>query len=312
MLVIRSALRLRSRLADAARRRLPGILWLVGQRFGFAVVRSGPFSPVPDIPPAESPVWSQKASPPGVKLDLDHQLAFIEDALAGHMEEFTTNVRGGKFELWNTMFQAGDAELLYALVRHLKPRRVLELGSGNSTLVSAAAVSANRRDGAQCELVAVDPTPRVALTQSLDGLSRLEPIDCRRLPRERFLELQSGDILFVDTTHVVKLGSEVNWLILEVLPRLAAGVWVHFHDIFTPYQYPLYMFQTAGFLNEQYLLEAFLLGNDWTVELANAALFIDRQDALMRLIPSLREAVPGVPGLRTWLPSSFWIRRSPA
>jgi hypothetical protein len=87
---------------------------------------------------------------------------------------------------------------------------------------------------------------------------------------------------------------------------------VHFHDVFLPYEYPRYMFTTAGYLNEQHLLEAFLLGGDWAVELALAALFRDRHDQLVDVIPSLKEPVPGVPELRTWLPSSLWIRRRPA
>jgi len=309
MAVHNRARELTGRLADAVRRKAPGILWHVGQRFGFAVVLRGPFSPVPDVPPADSPVWSRVASLPGVHLDLNAQLAFIESRLTGYVEEFTLDVRERGFDLWNKLYQAGDAEILYALLRHLKPQRVLEVGSGNSTLVSAAAVSANAREGARCELVAVDPHPRTELTESLEGLSRVERADCRELPLERYLDLQAGDVLFVDTTHVVKLGSEVNWLVLEVLPRLAAGVWVHFHDIFIPHQYPRYIFQTAGFLNEQYLLEALLLGGDWTIELAHAALFLDRHDAFVQLIPSLKEEVPGVAGLKTWLPSSLWIRR---
>ncbi len=297
------------RAAQAARRRAPGVLWEVGQRLGFAVVPRGPFSPVPDVPGPGSPVWSQRASLPGVRLDLDDQLRFVQHSLAGYIEEFGSEVRSRGFQLWNTMFQAGDAEILYALLRHLKPGHVLELGAGHSTLVSAAAVAANAREGAQCELVAVDPEPRAQLTETITGISRIERIDCRSLAPDRYLRLQAGDVLFVDTTHVVKLDSEVNWLILEVLPRLRAGVWVHFHDVFTPHQYPRYMFQTAGFLNEQYLLEAFMLGSDWAVELANAALFLDRHDRFARLVPSLAEPVPGVPELRTWPPSSFWIRR---
>jgi hypothetical protein len=300
----------RSRLAEAASRRASGTLWQVGQRVGFEVVRSGPFSPVPDVPPPDSPAWSRRASLPGVRFDLDDQLAFVSSSLAGGIEEFGREVRGPRFELWNKLFQAGDAEILYALLRHLKPRRVIEVGSGNSTLVSAAAVSANAREGVPGELVAVDPHPTRILPPGLEGLSRIELIDCRALPMERYLELQADDVLFIDTTHVVKRGSELNWLVLEVLPRLNAGVWVHFHDIFTPHEYPRWIFQTAGFLNEQYLLEAFLLGSDWSIELANAALYLDRHDRFVGLVPSLTEAVPGVPELRTWPPSSFWIRRT--
>jgi hypothetical protein len=282
------------------------------RRMGYDLVRRGPLSPVPEVPQDGHPVWGRRSRLPGVPFDLDEQVALLEGPLRPYVEEFAREVRGAGFDLWNQMFQAGDAEALYALVRHLRPRRILEIGSGNSTKVSAAACVANARDGVRTELVAVDPQPRVQLAAGLPGLAAIERRDARELPAERFAELRAGDVLFVDTWHVVKLGSEVNWLVLDVLPSLERGVWVHFHDVFLPYEYPRYMFTTAGYLNEQHLLEAFLLGGDWAVELALAALFRDRHDQLVDVIPSLKEPVPGVPELRTWLPSSLWIRRRPA
>jgi hypothetical protein len=143
----------------------------------------------------------------------------------------------------------------------------------------------------------------------VDGLTRLERVDCRELPIERFEALQAGDVLFLDTTHMVKRDSEVNWLILEVLPRVAPGVWVHCHDTFLPYDYPWYYYYLAGFLAEQYLLQAFLTGSDWQVEIALAALFRDRHDQFVELIPSLKEPVPGVPQLKTWPPCAIWLRQ---
>jgi hypothetical protein len=143
----------------------------------------------------------------------------------------------------------------------------------------------------------------------------MERMDCRDLPFDRFEALGSGDVLFVDTNHVVKLGSEVNWLVLEVLPRLAPGVWIHFHDIHLPYEYPPYYPILAGYLSEQYLLQAFLTGSAWRVELALAALFRDRHEEIVELIPSLGEDVDpggplyGVPEFSTWIPSAMWIRR---
>ncbi|HEX8207975.1 MAG TPA: class I SAM-dependent methyltransferase, partial [Solirubrobacteraceae bacterium] len=171
---------------------------------------------------------------------------------------------------------------------------------------------ANAREGAPTALVAVDPAPRVELPPATPGLTRVERADCRAVPEDLYLALGPGDVLFVDTWHVVKLGSEVNWIVLDLLPRLAPGVWVHFHDVFLPYEYPRWMFTTAGYVNEQYLLEALLLGGGWRVEIAMAALFHDRHPPLLEAIPSLREAVPGAPELRTWPPSAFWLRRDPA
>lgn len=287
------------------------VAWRAARRLGYDLVRRGGLSPVPDVPAAGDPVWSRRSRLPGVTFDLDGQLELLEGPLRPHAQEFARDVRGAGFGLWNGLFQAGDAEILYALIRHLRPQRILEIGSGHSTRISAAACVANARDGAATELVAVDPSPREDLS-GLAGLAALEPRDAREISWERFEALRPGDVLFVDTWHVAKLGSEVNWLVLDVLPRLRRGVWVHFHDVFLPYEYPRYIFQTAGYLSEQPLLEAFLLGSDWAVELALAALFLERRERVLAVVPSLAEPVPGVPELRTWLPSSFWIRRRPS
>lgn len=283
------------------------------------------------VPEADDPIWSRRSSLPGINFDLEAQLTFVRESLSPHIKEFDRDVRGRGFNVWNNLYQAGDAEVLYALLRHLRPKQVLEIGSGNSTLVASAAMAANRRDGSPGDLVAVDPSPTLALDARptrrkeggatgwlvevpgretpIDGLTRVERTDVRKLPLERFEALRPGDVLFIDTSHVVKLGSEVNWLFHEVLPRLAPGVWVHIHDIFLPYEYPWYYYFLAGFLTEQYLLQAFLSGSRWRVEVALAALFRDRHDEFVELVPSLKEPVPGVPELKTWIPCAFWLRQ---
>lgn len=300
--------RIRTRAAEAARWVAPPLLERAGRRFGYSVARGGPSGAVPELPPDDDPSWERRSNLVGVGLDLDAQMTFISEDLVPYVKEFNDEVRGRGFELWNGMFQAGDAEILYSLVRSQKPRRILEIGSGNSTLVSAAASIRNSREGSEISLTAVDPDPRVDLSQEIEGLDDHKRIDCTELSLARFDELQAGDFLFIDTTHVVKRGSEVNWLFLEVIPRLAPGVWVHLHDIFLPYDYPPYMFW-LGHPNEQYLVQAFLINSDWTIELGLASLFRDRRDRLIELIPSLNEGVPGKKGLKTWPPSSMWIRR---
>jgi hypothetical protein len=110
-------------------------------------------------------------------------------------------------------------------------------------------------------------------------------------------------VLFVDTSHVVKRGGEVNRIVLGVLPRLRTGVLVHFHDVFLPYDYPRLFFELGGHFSEQYLLAALLSGSeDWEVVIAAQALWRDRREALVEAIPTLRD--PGPVG-----PSSFWLRR---
>lgn len=300
--------RFRSRLRDYGRRATAPVLSRAAARLGYGLVSTGAISPIPTLEPPGGLDWSYRYPLHDIEFDLDAQLTFLQRDLRGYIREFEVEVRDVKFALWNELYQAGDAETLYALVRFLRPRRILEIGSGNSTLVTSAACEANARDGVETEFVSVDPAPRRPV-ESLPGLRRFEQIDCRTLPLDRFEELQSGDILFIDTEHVVKRRSEVNWLILEALPRIARGVWVHFHDIFLPYDYPFWLYWVT-FPTEQYLLHALLLESSWRVELSLAALFEDRRAQLRQLIPSLAEKVPGKPALETWYPSAFWIRRS--
>ena len=296
------------KLRHYSKRALTPMLGAAAARLGYTLVPGGPLSPVPALKPPGDSDWRYRYPLHGIELDLDAQLAFLERELSRYTREFEQEVRGAKFELWNGLYQAGDAETLYALVRFLRPRRILEIGSGNSTVVTSAACEANARDHVDTDFVSVDPEPRRPV-DSLPGLRRFEQIDCRTLPLGRFQQLEPGDILFIDTEHVVKRGSEVNWLVLEALPTVAPVVWVHFHDIFLPYDYPFWLYWRT-FPTEQYLLHALLLESGWRVELSLAALFADRRAELRQLIPSLSEQVPGNAALETWYPSGFWIRRS--
>src|SRR4029079_12969350 len=119
----------------------------------------------------------------------------------------------------------------------------------------------NAADGSPLTLEVFDPFPGV-VSEGLPGLSRLERIGAQQVPLETFESLESGDVLFVDTTHTVKVGSDVNFIVLEVLPRLREGVHVHLHDIFLPYEYPRKWLEDYGlYWTEQYLVHAFLVYN---------------------------------------------------
>jgi hypothetical protein len=215
--------------------------------------------------------------------------------------------------LRNGWYGSVDAELLYAMVRRFRPRQLLEIGSGMSTEVSATAALANRHDGHDTELFAIDPEPRVELTRTTRELVQHQRHSALDVPLRRFESLGRNDILFIDTTHTVKLGSEVNHLVLEVLPRLRPGVLVHFHDIFLPYEYPPAFQGGSTYMAEQYLLHAFLCMNpSYEVLLATHALARLRPERLQALVPSFdpgrdQHAVP--PRLREHGPSSFWLRR---
>jgi predicted O-methyltransferase YrrM len=274
------------------------------------LVRKNMYSPVPATPPTEH--WSRPRPLPGLHLDTEAQLAWAERELRSPLAEFDppsepTGARGG-FHLWNSWYEGADAQLLWAMIRHLRPGLVLEMGAGYSTLVTAAACTANARDGAPARFVSVDPDPRIPLARDIAGLASLERTSITALPVDRFRELGSGDVLFVDTSHVVKMGSEVNYLVLEVLPCLRPGVIVHFHDIFLPYEYPREWFDAGTYLNEQYLLQAYLSDNP-SYEVVFAAHAVERahRQRLAALLAALDDPhARGKPGA-----SAFWIRRLP-
>jgi predicted O-methyltransferase YrrM len=279
----------------------------VAERLGFDVVSHSIYSPIPAVEPKNDPVWSKpQTTLAGIELDLEAQLAFVERELARFVPELSAPddpPAGGGFHHRNVWYRALDAELLYALLRHLKPRRLLELGSGYSTLVAAQAARANAGEGRPLDVTSIDAAPREALLRGIDDVVRLERGRAEELPLARFGELERGDVLFVDTSHTVKHGSEVNWLVLEVLPRLAPGVVVHFHDVFLPYAYPRKWLVDEMMLAEQYLIQAFLTGNrDWRVLVAAHALARAEPDRLARTFPSLGRTPSAGPG-------AFWLER---
>ena len=135
------------------------------------------------------------------------------------------------------MYSRLDAWVLQAMLRHFRPRRVIETGCGWSSLVTAR-VNREYFDGA-IDFTCVEPYPPEFLGDGIDGISRVDrPPRCRRCRSRPFLELGDGDVLFIDTSHVAKTGGDVVFLYQEVLPRLAPGVVVRIHDIFLPWDYP--------------------------------------------------------------------------
>jgi hypothetical protein len=277
------------------------LLRRAAHRVGLDVVRANYYSPVVDARelPAES--WDSPAPMPGLRLDLDAQLKMIDQRLSPFIAEFRPPVeQQAGFWLDNPWYGPMDAHLLYALLRASPPRRVLELGSGYSTLVIEQALDAN--PGARAPHRVVDPNPSPLLTGLRAVDVTREP--AARISASRFDELESGDVLFVDTTHVIRPGGEVVRLVLEVLPALAPGVVVHFHDIYRPFAYPRVFYDHFNLhWQEQYLLQAFLAYNDnFTVVCANHALWRLRRARVTAIFPGLREGRE---------PSGFWFVSSP-
>jgi predicted O-methyltransferase YrrM len=155
-------------------------------------------------------------------------------------------------------YTSPDTEILYAMLRLHKPSTVMEVGSGSSTKIMRQAIIDG---GLATNLISIDPKPRIEIDQLVDICYR-ERVESLRM-KELFQTLKAGDVLFIDSSHQVKTGSDVVYLLLEVLPKLATGVIIHLHDIFLPYDYPKrWVVEKRWAFNEQYLVQAMLMFSD--------------------------------------------------
>jgi hypothetical protein len=262
---------------------------------------------IPDLDLVPDDLWERRSRLGGVDLRTEQAIETIEGELAPFITEMDVPTEGpqppGTFFLQNENYESVDAELLYAFIRARKPKRVVELGSGYTTLLIGQAARLNIAEGDPIEHLAFDPYPRAQIFgEQPPAPTVFEPLPATEVPLERLAELEAGDILFVDTTHTVKLGSDVNHIILDVLPALAPGVLVHFHDIFLPWEYPRVWFEQMDyFWAEQYLLQAFLAFNDsFEVVIPAGAVAKEYAERLDAVVPSF------TPGRR---PGAFWLTR---
>ena len=200
----------------------------------------------------------------------------------------------------NPNFWSGDAELWFHIIRHFKPRRIVEIGSGHSTLMARRAIARNRAEETSysCDHICIEPYEMPWLEGVGVNILRkkLEDVEL-----SFFDQLQASDILFIDSSHMIRPQGDVLIEYLQILPRLASGVVVHVHDIFTPRDYPMHFYNQPRFWNEQYLLEAFLSNNSaWEVLLAANMLKHEHYDLMRsKCIWITPEREPG----------SFYMRR---
>lgn len=221
------------------------------------------YSPV--VNPAElnsrcDALWPAEAPPtPGIiwNTEMHRQLLLKWHAFAADWDYPSRPVNDTGFYEPNKAFEGLDSRALYAFLRSHKPKKLIEVGSGFSTLLSAD-VNTRYLDGSM-EIIAIEPYPKRFLQQQVAGLSQLIPKKVQDVPMSTFDSLDPGDVLFIDSSHVVKTANDVNYLYLQVLPRLKAGVLVHIHDIFLPWDYPReWVMRERRNWNEQYCLQAML------------------------------------------------------
>ena len=207
-----------------------------------------------------------------------------------------------QFYTRNSQFSWLDSRALFVLLRAWQPRRLIEVGSGYSSLLIA---DVNRRFlGGSMDVTCIEPHPRPFLARPVAGIGRLVERAVQDVPLAEFDRLRSGDVLFIDSSHVAKTGSDVNHLCFEVLPRLAAGVRIHVHDIFLPHDYlPHWVLVENRSWNEQYVLRALLMySTSFRVEFGCSYAFHAFSDLVVRAL-----AHPKGHGFGG---GSFWITRT--
>lgn len=265
----------------------------VGVREGLRWPPGHFLSPVPGAADTRRALaWARLDDAPGVDLHETEQLRLL-DELGPALAELPTDLRYHEGPD-NVMFEAADAAVYSAMLRRLRPSRVLEVGSGFST---AVALDAAERWDLGFRLTCVEPYPDRLLSLLRPGDHdrvelRREPV--QDVPPEVFAALGPSDVLFVDSSHVAKAGSDVVWLVNRVLPSLAPGVHVHFHDVHWPFEYLEPWLQERWGWSEDYLLHAFLSCNAaFRVELFLDLLWGRHRAAVERHVPGGLSDRPG-------------------
>ena len=276
-------------------------LW---EQHGFHVTPVHFYQPIPDTQSLPDTLWNQPSKLVGIDVNEALQLDLLRKEFPKLKHEYnqlpaTPAGEVPRFYLNNGLFGGIDALVAYCMVRHFQPRLIIEIGSGLSSLLLSEA--AMKSKGAS--LICIEPFPQEFLKEGFPGLDQLIEKKVQDVDLEFFSHLQSGDVLFIDSSHTVKIGGDVNYLFLEVLPRLKPGVIIHVHDIFLPFDYRRdWVMEEFRFWTEQYLLQAFLTFNsEFEILMANNYLSRYHEADLRATFPTSN----------SWIGGSFWMRRKP-
>jgi len=279
------------------------------ERRGLHILPVHYYTPIPDLRGQGAPVRDRRylAAPEAV---LDEGLALLASLRTDYRHAFDEIARRSgepgrpvtRFELGRAPYSTVEAEALYGLIRRRQPKRIVEVGCGHTTFLIAEAVrDAAAAGGYAPRYTCIEPFRPAYLADPPKEVSEFIERPLQDVPLDFFGSMEPGDILFIDSSHVVKYDSDTVYELLEILPRLRPGVLVHLHDIFLPYEYPWdWLAQSKFFWAEQYMLDALLRGNPrYRLFLPLHQVYRERRDQLEALFPMLSAA-----GQR---PSAYWI-----
>ncbi len=265
------------------------------------------YSPIPsldDVQRREAVIFGAvPREVPGVDLNEAGQLELLEALQVFYRDlpfkpEKTTTHR---YHYENGAFEYADGIVLYCMLRHLKPRRVVEVGSGFSSCVILDTNELYFGNSISCTFI--EPNPEIFLAQvKADDVPRVTLVrqPLQEVAQSHFESLSANDVLFIDSTHVSKIDSDVNRIVFEILPALAHGVVVHFHDVFYPFEYPKEWIVEGRAWNEAYLLRAFFqYNNAFRIQYFNSFLGHFHADRLAKEMPLCLKNTGG----------SLWVRK---
>jgi hypothetical protein len=240
-----------------------GILQLPQLRF----VPAGHFySPFPDLREVEreqNRIYQLSPRDDGVNFNTEQQLSLLCRVLEYYpLFDWEAPEGRNRYRLENDYFGGGDAIILFGMLQYFSPKRVIEIGSGFSSALMLDTNDIFCQGQIQFDFIEPHAGRLNQLLTPKDRVNvRLHEVEVQKVPLELFDRLDRNDVLFVDSSHVAKIGSDVNHILFQILPRLKTGVLVHFHDVFYPFEYPMDWIREGRTWNEAYVLRAFLQYN---------------------------------------------------
>jgi len=280
-------------------------IFKLAQPLGIHILPKHYYSTIPDTSKLPISLWEKEYSMSGIDMNMKHQINMLEKIFPKYASEFNFPDESNeptKFSFNNAPYVSYDAEVLHSIIREYKPKKIFEIGSGATTLISANACHMNTNGGG---VIAHEPFPNETLKNySIPGLLKLDTRKAEEIPVNYFQQLEANDILFIDSTHVIRVGGDVLHLYLEVLPILKSGVLIHIHDILFPKEYfKDWILNEHHFWNEMYLLQAFLAFNsDFEILWCGSYMHCKYDRAkLKKVFPRYNPS--------THFPGSIWLRR---
>ena len=276
------------------------------------------YSPIPSPQEirgdADRIFFTPEESLPGLDLNENEQLSLLHSFAQyyGEIPKEWAEPGRARYQFDNEYYSWADAIALYSMLRHFRPKRVIEVGSGFSSAVILD--TADRYLGAEVQCTFIDPNPERLLSLLSDSdHSNVEVITRRvqEIDAAFFASLEEGDFLVIDSSHVSKTGSDLNYILFEIAPRLRKGVHVHFHDVFYPFEYPRVWIDQGVAWNEAYLLRAFLMYNDvFRIEFFTSFLIQTQRTLIETIAPSMLNSEPEPLTFADAPGASIWLKRN--